>query len=163
MKGQLVFEFVMAMFILFAIIIYAINYLSINMNMYHANFLSNFLEGRAVQISEVLLNDPANGLVSEWPLLSIERMRDFNESCYSDDGYIQLLYNFSLIEDIPYTELHHMSVLVNSTDGREYVDCGRTPPEDIAMWHRIASTATVTRFGFVPADNKIATVEVVVW
>jgi len=161
MKGQLVFEFVIAIFILFGIIIYAIDYLSTNMNTYHARFLSNFLESRAIQISEVLLNDPVNGIVSEWPLLDKTKMQDFNHTCYYN--YLDVLYNFSMIEDLPYTQLYHMHVQVNSTDGYEYVVCGRTPPENITIWHHIASRATVTRFGFVPADNKIATIEVVVW
>jgi hypothetical protein len=164
MKGQLVFEFVIAAFILFAIVIYSINYMAISMNRYHERFLSNFLESRSLQISEVLMNDPVNGLVSRWPLLDMQKMDDFNRSCYTDDGYLDMLYNFSMIEDIPYTELHHLHVLVNATDGEEYVDCGRSPPQNITAMHYIASSATVTRFGYIPPpENKIAMIEVVVW
>jgi hypothetical protein len=155
MKGQLVFEFVIAAFILFSIILFVISNLSENMNLYHVNFISNFLESRALQISEILLNDPVNGIVDEWPVLNEQKMASFNASC--NDDYINMLVNFSMIEDMPYPNLHHMHVLVNATDGQEFINCGRTPPANITK-------ATVTRFGFVPpSPGKIALVEVIVW
>lgn len=162
MKGQLVFEFVIAALMLFAIIIYTINYLTINSNLYHERFLSNMLESKAMQVSEILMNDPVNGIVDEWPLLDTAKMSAFNDSC--DDDYVSMLYNFSMIDDFPYTELHHMSVVVNGTDGQVYVDCGRTPPTIPVIWYQAASKATVTRYGYVPPpEDKLATIEVVVW
>lgn len=155
MKGQLVFEFIIAAFILFGIILFVINSLAANMNVYHSNFLSNFLESRAMQIGEILMNDPKNGLVDEWPVLNEAKMSSFNSSCNSN--YIQMLMNFSMIEALPYPSLHHMHVLVNATDGQEFVNCGRVPPTNI-------TTATVTRFGVVPSPtDKIAVIEIRVW
>lgn len=155
MKGQLVFEFVIAAFILFGIILFTINSLSANMNLYHTNYVSNFLESRALQITEVLMNDPKNGIVDEWPMLNENKMTNFNSSCNGD--YINMIINFSMIEDLPYPSLHHMHVLVNATDGQEFINCGRVPPANITK-------ATVTRFGFVPPPtDKIAIVEVRVW
>ena len=155
MKGQLVFEFVIAAFILFGIILFVINSLAANMNVYHGNFKSNFLESRAMQISEVLMNDPMNGIVDEWPVLNEVKMASFNTSCNGD--YINMLINFSMIESLPYPSLHHMRVLVNATDGQEFVNCGRVPPANI-------STATVTRFGVIPPPtDKIAVILVRVW
>ncbi|MBN2330800.1 MAG: hypothetical protein JXC85_03215 [Candidatus Aenigmarchaeota archaeon] len=155
MKGQLVFEFVIAAFILFGIILFSINNLASYMNLYHTNYLSNFQEGRAMQISEILLNDPKTGIVDEWPVLNEAKMGYFNTTCSSD--YINLLMNFSMIEDLPYPSLHHMRVIVNATDGQVFVRCGREPPSNI-------TTATVTRFGFIPPPtDKVAIIEVRVW
>jgi hypothetical protein len=155
MKGQLIFEFVIAAFILFSIVLFTINNLSISMYTYHTTFVSNFMESRAMQISEVLMNDPVNGIVSEWPLLSTQKMTAFNDTCFYN--YLDVLANFSVIENYPYTNLHHMHVIVNGSDGEMYVDCGRMTPGNI-------TSSTVTRFGFVPPpENKIATIQVVVW
>lgn len=155
MKGQLIFEFVIAAFILFGIILFTINNLSDYMGLYHTNYQSNFLENRAMQISDILMNDPVNGIVDEWPVLSEAKMDSFNSTCNGD--YINMLVNFSMIEDLPYPSLHHMHVLVNSTDGQEFVNCGREPPTNI-------TTATVTRFGMVPPPtDKIAIMEIRVW
>ena len=162
MKGQLVFEFVIAALMLFSIIIYTINYLSINSNLYHERFLSNMLESKAVQVSEILLNDPVDGIVDEWPLLDTVKMSAFESSCNSD--YEETLRDFNLIDDFPYSELHHLSVVVNATDGQVYVDCGRTPPPIQNIWYQAASKATVTRYGYIPPPgDKLATIEVVVW
>jgi hypothetical protein len=155
MKGQLIFEFVIAAFILFSIILFTINNLSISMYTYHTTFNSNFMESKAMQISEVLMNDPVNGIVSEWPLLSTQKMADFNDTCFYD--YIGVLTNFSVIENYPYTNLHHMHIIVNGTDGEIYVDCGRVSLEN-------RTSSMVTRFGFIPPpENKIANIRVIVW
>ena len=162
MKGQLVFEFVIAALMLFAIIIYTINYLSINSNLYHERFLSNILESKAMQVSEILMNDPNNGIIEQWPILDMVKMTSFENDC--DTDYVGMLQDFSMIDNEPYTELHHMSVVVNSSDGTLYLDCGRSPPSIPIIWYRAASKAMVTRFGYLPPPvDKIATVEVIVW
>jgi len=154
MKGQLVFEFILASIILFSIIIYTIDFMSSNMRLYNAEFLKNFLENKALQVSEILMNDPVNGFVTEWPLLSLGKMRDFNETCYDVDNYIELLNNFSLVEQEPYSTYYQLSIVVNGS-GTKYVDCGRQPPQKITR-------ATVTRFGLLPS-NDIATVQIMIW
>jgi hypothetical protein len=162
-KGQLVFEFIIAAFILFAVIIYVLNFLSITVNQMHESFLASIMEGKALQISEVLMHDPVNGLASEWPMLSKAKMESFNTSCSDVDGYKNLLESFGVVEKTPQSEMHHVRILVNESAGREYVKCGYNPPPVAGLMYRVSSKATATRFGFVPEDDTIATVEVVVW
>jgi hypothetical protein len=154
MKGQMVFEFIIAAMILFAIVIYIINYISYAAGIYHSDFISSYLESRALQVSEVLMSDPEKGLVTEWPLLSQGRMSSFNVTC--NQKYLELLDNFGLREQLPYSKTYHLSVLVVSSSGKKYVDCGRTPPEKV-------TSAMVTRFGMLPSRRELAMVEVAVW
>lgn len=155
MKGQVVFEFIFAAFILFAIVIYTINYLSINMNSFHSNFLSNQVESKAMQVSEVLMNNPKVGLVDEWPYLSDQKMSDFNLTCYKEVSYFKLLENFSMIEYFPEKIWRHMDIVVKSSNGKVYVDCDRMPSGNITK-------GVVTRYGLLPS-NEIASVEISVW
>jgi len=153
MKGQMVFEFIIAALILFAIIIYVINYISYSTGVYHSDFITSHLESRATQVSEVLMSDPEKGIVTEWPLLSPARMSAFNATC--NQKYLELLDNFSLREQLPYPKTYHLSVLVSRSDGYMYVDCGRMPSQRVTM-------AKVTRFGLLPSRD-LAMVEVAVW
>jgi len=154
MKGQLVFEFVIAALILFTIVIYTINFLSSTVGNYHSRFLSSFLESKALLISEIVMNDPSGGIVSEWPLLSPERMTDLNDTCRNEEGYYQILQKLGLVEEKPYEIYHHMNILVRE-GGIEYVNCGRLPPGNM-------SKAVVTRYGLL-ASNEIAPVQITVW
>ena len=102
MKGQMVFEFVIAAIILFTIIIYVINFLSSIMGVYHSRFSGSFLESKAIQISEVLMNDPVEGLSYEWPAFDGERMSDFDAECQDADGYMALIKQLGLVENEPF-------------------------------------------------------------
>jgi len=155
MKGQMVFEFVIAALILFTIVVYVINFLASAMGAYHSRFSGSFLESKAIQISEVLMNDPVEGLSYEWPQLDAEKMADFDAGCQDVDSYIALIGDFGLVENEPFEIYHHMSIMVNSTDGTSYVDCGRTPPE-------MMTRSVVTRFGVLPSGG-LATIQVMVW
>jgi len=154
MKGQIVFEYVIAVFILFSIIIYSINVLSTIVSGYHSRFLNSFMESKALQISEVLMNDPKNGVVKVWPQLDTDKMTAFDQTCRDTDGYMDLLKAFGLMESEPYEVYHHMNIVINQSTTK-FVDCGRSPPEKM-------NKAVVTRFGVLPS-NKIATMQVIVW
>jgi hypothetical protein len=157
-KGQLVFEFLMAVLILFGIIIYTVNFLFANMNLYHSQFMSNFLESKALQISEVLMNDPTMGFVSAWPHLDTGKISDFDLNyCQSGDPdpyLFKLLPDYELFEPVPYFRYHHVRITVESPTST-LLDCGRTPPGKV-------SKSRVTRFGYLPSA-EIANVTVIVW
>lgn len=89
MKGQLVFEFIIAAVLLFAIIMYIINYLSINFSSFSKEFYSDNLENKLLQISEILILDNNTGLVKNWPVLNYTKIMELNQSCDSNpDHYI---------------------------------------------------------------------------
>ena len=153
MKGQLVFEFVIAALILFFVVIYTINYVSDSMNLYHASFVSNYFESRSIQVSDVLLNDPVNGIVREWPLLSMGKMSGLENLC--DNDYYLVLERFDLDRKASYDRPLHLYVSVDSINGTNYMVCGSVPPPR-------TEKATTTRFGLLPSSD-IARVEVTIW
>ena len=152
MKGQIVFEFVIASLILFSIVFYTIGYVSSSFDFYHFNYISDKMESSALRISGLLLNDPEIGIVGEWPMLSLSKMEDFDDDC---SDYPGLLEKLGLKEKSPYIRFRQMNITVTDTDGLNYISCGRTPRDDVGK-------ATVTRFALAPS-GKIARIEISVW
>ena len=63
MKGQFVFEFLVAGLIFFLIILYSINYLNVNVSDFKDDFYRSRLQGKAIQISDK--HDVA--MPAQWP------------------------------------------------------------------------------------------------
>ncbi|UCD03136.1 MAG: hypothetical protein JSV63_00680 [Candidatus Aenigmatarchaeota archaeon] len=153
-KGQAVFEFVVASLILFAVIFYTINFVSVDFGMRHERFLTDHLEGNALRVSDLVMS-PSVGIVSSWPDLSTVKMGALDASCAAD--YIETLDDLGLREELPYARYTHMKLTVIDLDSVVYVDCGRSAPEG-------TETAEVTRFGYLPAPiNEIAIVSISLW
>jgi hypothetical protein len=90
MKGQLVFEFLVAVLIFFGIIFYAINYLSWTVSGYSSDFSVENMESEASQIGELLVLNKGNwlggnpitvGVGQEWPVLNSTKISWLNTSC----------------------------------------------------------------------------------
>ncbi|MCD6496254.1 MAG: hypothetical protein J7K54_03210 [Candidatus Aenigmarchaeota archaeon] len=151
-KGQIVFEFVIASLIVFAVIFYTIAFVSGDFNSRHVRYSSDRLEENAVRVTEMLAGSTGNGIFSEWPKLDTVKMQDFQSMCTTD--YIGLLDNLSLREESPYISYIHMNLTVS--DGTTtYINCGRTPPEG-------EGKAVINRYGLSPA-NKIARISLFLW
>ncbi len=162
MKGQAVFEFVIAALILFSIIMYVISYMSTSFDLHHELFKSNRLEASALRVSDIIISDPENGIVDSWPNMSVSRMNDFHDACNQkgmdgeDVGYFDLLEKFNLRDQTPYSRYTQLNIRVIGDYGDVYVDCGRTPFDE-------GTKGTVTRFGYVPERNQAARIVVTVW
>lgn len=152
MKGQAVFEFIIASLILFSVIIYTINVISSDFNLRHNHFLSDRMEGNVIRVSGILLSEHQYGLTGDWPRLDQDKLDAFDEFCASD--YTSVLEAFGLKEVAPYTRYTHMNVTV-SDSVKVHVNCGRTPPETVGK-------AVITRFAFSPT-NEIARIVVTLW
>jgi hypothetical protein len=153
MKGQLVFEFVLASLILFSVIIYAITYMTGSVGSYHGEFVSNSLESWVVKVSDVLLRSPERGIVSEWPMLDSNKYAQLESECQSD--YDMVIERFGLVRKVTYDRPLHLYVSVEGVDGVTYMTCGNVPPQRI-------NRATITRFALLPS-NDVARVMVTVW
>jgi len=94
-KGQMVFQFIIAAVIFFAIVLYTLNFLNSNVNSYWNDMFVNELENKAVSVSEVLVksrgvwdgNTPKSiGLVDDdymWPVLKLDKIKNFINFCFS--------------------------------------------------------------------------------
>ncbi|MCK5016115.1 MAG: hypothetical protein KAS32_03505, partial [Candidatus Peribacteraceae bacterium] len=60
MKGQMVFEFIIAGLFFFAIIVYSMNYLSVNVNNFKGDFHQNLIQSKAIQISEIIMSESSS-------------------------------------------------------------------------------------------------------
>lgn len=156
MKGQAVFEFIIASLILFSVIIYTINVVSSDFNLRHNHFLSDRLEGNVIRVSDLLLSEHQYGLTGDWPRLDQSKLDAFEAFCNPPNDYTAVLEAFGLKEVAPYTRYTHMNVTVLDSDDVYVVNCGRTPPETVGK-------AVITRFAFYPSNDEIARIDVTLW
>lgn len=156
-KGQAVFEFIIASLIMFSVIFYTINFLSMDFGARHERFLTDHMESNSIRVSDLLMN-PDTGIIGSWPTLSRSKMITLENDCEQD--YTGTLDDFGLREELPYVRYIHMKLTVTDLDSNSYLDCGRSPPENV-------ETAEVTRFAFLPSPpyptDEIAIVELSLW
>jgi hypothetical protein len=160
MKGQLVFEFVVAALFFLAIIIYTINYLNSTVFLYTSDYYENSLESKAWQVSEILVRikgewtgDPPMvpnviGLAEDWPVLDESKIDGLNWYCsnYRDD-------TMQLLNIDP--NIHGARLEINKTVSGGEVSllvCGKLP--------RGIQNAKISRFG-ISEDGSL--LKVLVW
>ena len=162
MKGQLVFEFVIATLFFLAIVMYTISYLNTTVFAFSENHYSSMLENKAWQISETLVTGrgiwsgspmvPEElGLAEDWPVLNSSKMDRLNTWCGT-----RLSEMAALLDVDP--EFHGTSIEIyrKTTTGEENVlRCGSLPT-------RIPN-AMVTRFGVRDTDSSLLKVMVWYW
>jgi hypothetical protein len=143
MKGQAVFEFVVAAVIFFAIVFYMITFLDFNVLTYSEQSRLNNLEAKALEMSEYLVHVE---LAREWPVLSYSSIDGLNQSCNSD--YTGVLDRFD-------TGGNEIKIQV-SEGGLLLADCeeGMAVPD--------IQKAEVERFA-VSENSSIINVRVVIW
>jgi hypothetical protein len=167
MKGQMVFEFVIAAVVFFGIVLYVINYLNTEMVTYSSDYFTNELESKAVQISELLVHNPGEweslpvgnawvlGLAAEeWPVLDDEKISNLGLLCKEDyDGVLELL---DMEVSTPYGR-RLMKAMINITEvGTESVimECGYEPVD--------VTFVSINRFA-VTENGKTVKMAVAVW
>jgi hypothetical protein len=155
LKGQAVFEFVIATLFFLAIIIYTINYLNSTVFLFSGEYRTNSLESRAWQVSEILVRSPGQwsglspnmvpsemGLAEDWPLLSEDKIESLDNWCQANMDEMMLLLDVD-------PRYHGIRLEVNKTlDVGEMtiLECG-SPPRGI-------QSAKVTRFGIGDGVNR---------
>jgi len=145
MKGQAVFEFVVAAMLFFVIIFYMLSFLSTTVSSYRSGFGINRLEAKAIDVSDALVRI---NLTEKYPVLSYGRIGYLDGYCAHGDNYVRLLSRFGI-----YWTGGGMRISVK--EGRKTIlDCGDFPPD--------AYTATVDRY-MLSENNTLLGVGVVVW
>ena len=169
MKGQMVFEFIIAAVLFFAIILYVLNYLNTNVSAFSSDFYIDNLENKAVQISELLIHNKGKwvgggplivGLVQEWPVLNSTKIQWLNDSCSTRPGYIDLLGRFDLLEKPYFIEKpsYNMKIQIKN-ETSTLLDCASPYrpelPQDIPR-------ANIERFA-LSEDGSLLIMDVWVW
>jgi len=131
MKGQLVFEFIVAVLIFFGIVFYAINYLSWTVSGYSSDFSAENMESEASQIGELLVLNKGNwsggnpvtlGLAQEWPVLNSTKISWLNASCNTlPSGYAKIMENLDV------HPRYRMKITIRN-ETAFLVDCGLGAP-----------------------------------
>jgi hypothetical protein len=159
MKGQMIFEFIVAAIVFFGIIFYVLSYLNVNVTTMSTDYYSNSLESKAVGISELLFKTQgfwvggipdSIGLASEWPELDSQKIEWLRVYCLEAGGYTDILDKLGLKEELPIGEVTY-KVRVNI--GGERI-CGPSVPKDIGR-------GSITRYLVV--DGNITKSEIFVW
>jgi len=161
LKGQLVFEFIVATLFFLAIIMYTINYLNSTVFLYSSDHHINILESKAWQISEVLVRSQGDwsgspplalGLANEWPELDEDKISDLETLCQSSMNDVIRLLNVD-------SQMHWIALEVNKSLGSggetNLLECGSLPSG--------IQNARVTRFGISDMDQKLLKVTVWYW
>ena len=155
MKGQMVFEFIIAGLFFFGIIIYSINYLTVNVEDFKGDFYQNLIQTKAIQISEIIMSESSSmGVVSDYEF-NTTKIDDFNSTYCRIDSYYRTVKDFQLYEKTTYGTypLNVNIVMMNSTDN-VMMDCGAMIPSNVKK-------VEISRFGLYNGD--IARMGIVVW
>lgn len=158
MKGQFVFEFLIAGIIFFSIVLYAMNYLNVNVSDFRERFYMDKLQSKALQISDILGNDKSPLSVVESPFLfTTSRIDAFNTTYCDLGGYTRLRVDFELVEKTSYGErLHNVNIILVTADGTPLLQCGYTVP-------RGTERAEIERFGVLKENGELVKMKIVVW
>ncbi len=159
MKGQLVFEFMIAVVIFFGLIFYVLNYLNGTVAGYSADYSAESMESRASQIGEMLVmnrgvwvsgNPLVTGIAENWPVLNSTKISWLNSSC--NTGYEA----FAAKLDVPPGKRLKLTV-INENSGSKMADC---------KWGQAVSgnvtKAETTRYA-VLTTGDVVSVYVCIW
>ncbi len=140
MKGQFIFEFVVACLMFFMIIVFAINYLNLSVSDFSGRFEGDEVQAKALWVSEVLTNPGSNmSLVDEWPYFSPSRIEDFDDT-YCGSGkraeFNSLKKELNVrFEDDFGSRMLPMRIMILSDatgmddEGNKILDCGQRSEE----------------------------------
>ncbi|MBL7160275.1 MAG: hypothetical protein ISS93_00280 [Candidatus Aenigmarchaeota archaeon] len=149
MKGQLVFEFVIAVVVFMGIVLFTLNSLNTNISIFTGNYFAYSLENKAVAASEALLKTKSGviGVEKDWPVLDEVRIAALKDFCLVDENYPKLLSSLNL-DDKPFG-MYNVRLKIDWLDPPETrLDCkpptGPSLPGNVSASHikRIAVNET---------------------
>lgn len=150
LKGQMVFEFIVAALIFFAIIVYILNYMSSSVFAYNNDYLEISKEAVVVQVSDLFVKDKGEwsmgipvrvGLAKEWPVL--DRVKINNLESYCNTNYNDLMDKIYFSGNRKYSTLE---VKIKNEAGTYILDC--SPP------YAFNESARIKRFGIDSETNE---------
>ena len=158
LKGQLVFEFIIAVVLFVTIILFVLNILNTNVSSFTDDYVQYSMDSKVIAVSEALVKTRDPGFAKDWPVLNQSKIYEMNTSCITPGNYSRFLQEFDLA-DKPGFDTYKFSILVNRTAGGTLMDCrpltGPARPANI-------TSATITRYGLTDAGDEVS-VDVWIW
>jgi hypothetical protein len=159
LKGQMVFEFIIATLFFLAIVMYTINYINITASGYSDDHYRNMIESNVWQVSEVLVRSPGVwnsgvpetvGLAEEWPVLDEQKIADLDTWCPGNQEVL-----FRLLDVDP--EFNGIKLYVTKLGPSEetLLDCGWLPTT--------TERAVISRYGVSNLDGSVLRINVTYW
>lgn len=163
LKGQLVFQFIVAATVFFSIVLFIITYLNNIVSSFSNDFFMDVLQSKAVEVSEILVHDPgmwgANGpeivgLADSWPVLNSTKIGMLVSYCHGN--YTGLLQKLGLEEKLTeYAQERILNVNIKIVQANtRLLDCGPDPPS--------VRTGNMERFA-VSGNGGLLRIDVAVW
>jgi hypothetical protein len=155
MKGQLIFEFIIAGLIFFAIIIYTINYLNISTSDFKEKFSQSRLQSKAVQIAEILMSSKSGLSMADDMKFNLSKIQEFNNTyCPPPGNYTKLAVDLYLYEKNEFGFFPNNAKIELFKNNAMVLDCGPAIPRGLTK-------VEMTRVGLL--QGEIAKLRVVVW
>jgi hypothetical protein len=156
MKGQLIFEFIVAGLIFFAIVLYTINYLNVNMSDFSGKFYQNRLQSKAIQIAEILVSGESRLSIADDLKFNLSKIQEFNNTyCPPQGNYTKLALDLYLYEKTDFGIFpNNAKIGLLTEDGSLLLDCGPRIPRNMAK-------GDIERIGLF--QGKFARLMVTVW
>jgi len=166
MKGQMIFEFIIAAVMFFSIVFYVLNYLNVEVGGYSSDYFVNELENKAVQISELLMHNPGIwytddntadviGLSGRYPVINVTKAAMLDTYCNSNYG--DFLDKLDMGLSTPYGgKLMNTMIILNKTNVEDnpLIEC-RYEPENVTF-------VRVERFG-ITEEGDVVKLTIGVW
>jgi len=174
-KGQLVFEFLVAVLIFFGILFYVLNYLGSSVSSYREAYASESMGGLSYKIGELLAMNKGNwtgasprmvpgvlGLAEDWPVLNYSKIQSLQWYCNNrPEYYDDLKRKLSLGEErnfgIVINEINRSGGIVNM------VNC---PQDEITCSCRIPKAirrSEVKMYGVLDTNGNVIVIYSHVW
>ena len=143
MKGQLVFEFIIAAIIFIGIIVFVLNILNANVSIFSSEYQAYNLESKAIAASEAFVRTASGvGVALDWPVLDPDKLTELvvldmdgnaNGLCNDiDNQYDTLLSLLNLVERPGLQNTYNVNIEVDKLDDSfNYLNCGKTFPEGV--------------------------------
>ncbi len=157
MKGQFVFEFLIAGLIFFTIVVYTISFLNVNVSDFKSKFYHNRLQSKAIQVSEVLMGGGSYLSIAESSEFNLAKIQEFNENyCNLSEisTYQNLVNDLHLYETTVYGVFSDNIKIYLFSPSETLLDCGPAIPRNVTK-------AEIGRVGVF--NGEMAKLEVVVW
>lgn len=159
MKGQLVFEFIVAAVLFIGIVIFVLNTLNSNVAQFTGSYFSQSLEHKALIASEALVKTRSGivGLAESWPVLNSSKIQALQAFCNDPLNYTDFLMKLNLEEKPGFGTYDARLIINNTKTGATLLDC--KPPLSPFLPSSVSSTH-LKRFAIL---NNSDPVEVIIW
>jgi len=154
MKGQFVFEFIIAGVIFFAVVLYTINYLSFNVSDFSSRFYQNRMQSKAIQIAEILMSGESGFSMADNLRFNLTKIQRFNSTYCGDLNYGKFVRDFYLYENTVYGISPNNARVGLFTRSSVILDCGPRMP-------RNTTKADIERVGLY--QGEMAKLRVTIW